>query len=205
MPSASKKFTLAVLPGCDETFARALRPSSLLRSDDLPTLERPTKATSGVVGAGSPFTVPYEAMKRAFCRLSAMGGVLFSRCLWVSILPEAAGAAAILGCGFLAFQVEGPPDSLRSESPRPRLRARGAAVLPNYARLSLALWSPGALSVSPSAVRNSTFGKVPSRKVTSGGSGKTARRAESQLDQVGHRFPRKDPISAEHYATEKNA
>jgi hypothetical protein len=72
MPSASKKFTLAVLPGCDETFASALRPSSLLSSDDLPTLERPTKATSGVVGAGSPSTVPYEAMKRAFCRLSAM-------------------------------------------------------------------------------------------------------------------------------------
>ena len=96
-------------------------------------------------------------------------------------------------------------DSLRSEFPSAWMRACDAAVLPNYARLSLALWSPGALSVSPSAVRNSTFGKVPSRIVTSGGSGKTARRAESQLDQVGHRFPRKDPISAEHYATEKNA
>lgn len=32
-----------------------------------------------------------------------------------------------------------------------------------------------------------------------------AYRSESQLDQVGHRFPRKDPISVEHSATEKNA
>ena len=80
-----------------------------------------------------------------------------------------------------------------------------AAALPNYARLKEETAKPQDHTKPNSAVRNSTFGKVPSRKVTSGGSGKTARRAESQLDQVGHRFPRKDPISAEHYATEKNA
>ena len=58
MPSTSKKLMLAVLPGVAETFTSPLRPKSLLSSEDLPTLERPATATSGVVEAGSCATVP---------------------------------------------------------------------------------------------------------------------------------------------------
>ena len=65
MPSTSKKLMLAVLPGVAETFTRFLRPKTLLSREDLPTLERPATATSGVVGSGSCSTVPYEASKRA--------------------------------------------------------------------------------------------------------------------------------------------
>src|ERR1700744_1006939 len=49
----AKKLIARVRPGVEETFA-SLEPSSLLMSDDLPTLERPRKATSGA----SPVRVP---------------------------------------------------------------------------------------------------------------------------------------------------
>src|SRR5580692_6011268 len=43
---SAKKLMARVRPGVEETFA-SFEPSSLLMSDDLPTLERPRKATSG--------------------------------------------------------------------------------------------------------------------------------------------------------------
>jgi hypothetical protein len=58
MPSTSKKLMFAVRPGVLETLARALRPTSLLSSDDLPTFERPAKETSGSSASGMLAAVP---------------------------------------------------------------------------------------------------------------------------------------------------
>ena len=41
-----------VLPGTDEVLAKPLRCTSILISDDLPTLERPMKAYSGMLSFG---------------------------------------------------------------------------------------------------------------------------------------------------------
>jgi len=51
-PSA-KKFSACVRPGVLEVRASALRLVSALMSEDLPTLERPAKAISGVAIGGS--------------------------------------------------------------------------------------------------------------------------------------------------------
>ena len=58
MPSASKKLMLAVLPGVLDTLTRPLRLNSLFMMDDLPTLERPTKLTSGQIDGGIWLVAP---------------------------------------------------------------------------------------------------------------------------------------------------
>ena len=54
----AKKLIVVVLPGLEETFTRSLRPNNLFMSEDLPTLERPTKAISGRSLLGSCSAVP---------------------------------------------------------------------------------------------------------------------------------------------------
>src|ERR687894_86299 len=53
-PPRSKKLSCCVRPGVLETRASALCPVSAFSRLDLPTLERPQKATSGRPGGGSP-------------------------------------------------------------------------------------------------------------------------------------------------------
>ncbi len=65
-PSMQKKFTVLVLPGWLLTFANALRRSSLFSSDDFPTFERPTNATSGRSLAGICALVPYAPVNFTF-------------------------------------------------------------------------------------------------------------------------------------------
>ena len=48
----SKKFSSCVRPGVFEVRARPLRLASAFNSEDLPTFERPAKATSGTTGRG---------------------------------------------------------------------------------------------------------------------------------------------------------
>ena len=48
-----KMFTSRVRPGSDEARARPWRPVTALIRLDLPTFERPAKATSGTSGGGS--------------------------------------------------------------------------------------------------------------------------------------------------------
>ena len=57
--SVGKKLIVVVLPGLAETFTRPLRLKSLFISEDLPTLERPAKDTSGLTQGGSCEGVPY--------------------------------------------------------------------------------------------------------------------------------------------------
>jgi len=47
-----EKLMSCVRPGVWLVFARFFRPTSVLINEDLPTLERPTKATSGIVAGG---------------------------------------------------------------------------------------------------------------------------------------------------------
>ena len=49
----SKKLSSRVRPGVFDARARSRVPVSALMSEDLPTLERPAKAISGVAGSGS--------------------------------------------------------------------------------------------------------------------------------------------------------
>ena len=54
LPARSKKISSCVRPGVWEVRARPPRPVNALISDDLPTLERPAKATSGAPTGGRP-------------------------------------------------------------------------------------------------------------------------------------------------------
>ena len=71
-PSTSKKLIFAVLPGTLETRASCFLPISLFKREDLPTFERPTKATSGGSGEGSCEIAPYDASYRAVSYLRPM-------------------------------------------------------------------------------------------------------------------------------------
>src|SRR5687767_2877259 len=57
---------MRVRPGVDEVFASPLKPVRVLSSDDLPTFERPAKATSGGPGGGKPSGETAEMRKVAW-------------------------------------------------------------------------------------------------------------------------------------------
>lgn len=64
-----------VFPGLSDTFA-SLSPHSALSKDDLPTLERPMKASSGSVGGGREAALFAEATKRGFAPNGFLSGAL---------------------------------------------------------------------------------------------------------------------------------
>src|SRR5579871_5852804 len=67
-PGTSKKISSCVRPGVCEVRARLLRPVSALMSEDLPTLERPAKATSAPAIGGS---VSIEGAAQVNCQSPA--------------------------------------------------------------------------------------------------------------------------------------
>ena len=66
LSSTTKWFINIVFPGVAEVIASDLRPVSILISDDLPTLERPIKAYSGIPVSGHLLTSVLLITKRAF-------------------------------------------------------------------------------------------------------------------------------------------
>ena len=66
LSSTTKWFINIVFPGVAEVIASDFRPVSILISDDLPTLERPIKAYSGIPVSGHLLTSVLLITKRAF-------------------------------------------------------------------------------------------------------------------------------------------
>src|SRR3984957_7548938 len=84
----SKKLMLRVRPGV-ELVRVSLVPTSVLITLDLPTLDRPRKATSGRLGAGKCATSVAAAMNRAITLMvqCAMGKMKVARAGWWPGLP----------------------------------------------------------------------------------------------------------------------